>query len=67
MNNDRTHYRRGYLTISRKCGEGFHIDENTEVIVTKIMNNRVDIAIKAPGKNVLRNEILANEPRKKES
>lgn len=58
-------HRRGGLTLKRKEGEGFKIDENTEVDILKCTDSCVYLSIKAPGRNVLRKEILKNVPRSK--
>lgn len=57
------YYRKGYLVLRRKPGQGFHIDENTEIVVTKVSGKEVTVAIRAPGRQVVRNEIMKNEPR----
>ena len=56
-------HRRGGLTLKRNEGEGFKIDENTEVDVIKCTDSCVYLSIRAPGRNVLRKEILKNPPR----
>lgn len=59
-------YKKGYLVLKRKEGQGVFIDSETEVVVAKVVGNITYLAIKAPNKKVLRSEIVANEPRKKE-
>ena len=53
--------KKGYLVLKRRAGEGFKIDDETEVVITKITESAVYVAIKAPGKKVLRNEIIKKE------
>jgi sRNA-binding carbon storage regulator CsrA len=57
-------YKKGYLILKRKVGQGVNIDLNTEIIIARQDATHVYLAIKAPGKKVLRNEIVSNEPRK---
>ena len=57
-------FKKGYLLIRRKEGQGFFIDKDTEVVVAKIEGDKVYVAVKAPNKRVVREEIMGNEPRK---
>ena len=59
-------FKKGYLLIRRKEGQGFFIDKDTEVVVAKIEGDKAYIAVKAPNKRVVREEIMKNEPRKPE-
>lgn len=59
-------YKKGYLILKRRAGQGFRIDEHTEIVVARQDADHVYLAIKAPGRKVLRNEIVSNEPRKPE-
>jgi sRNA-binding carbon storage regulator CsrA len=56
-------FKKGYLLLERKEGQGFMIDKDTEIVIAKIEGNKAIVAIKAPTKKVVRNEILGNEPR----
>jgi len=60
-------FRKGFLLLKRKAGQGFHIDSEAEIVVAKIENGVAYLAIKAPNKKVLRTEILSNEPRTPEA
>lgn len=57
-------FKKGYLILKRKAGQGFHIDSETEVVIARVHEGEVFVAIKAPKKKVIRNEIMGNEPRK---
>ncbi len=65
--NEYSFFKKGYLLLRRKEGQGFHIDSETEVVIAKIEGDRVFVAIKAPKKKIVRNEIMGNEPRKPEA
>lgn len=56
-------FKKGYLLIRRKEGQGFFIDKDTEVVVAKIDGDKVYVAVKAPNKRVVREELMGNEPR----
>lgn len=56
-------YKKGYLVLKRRVGQGFNIDKETEIVVVRQDADHVYLAIKAPGRKVLRNEIASNEPR----
>ena len=56
-------FKKGYLLIRRKEGQGFFIDKDTEVVVAKIEGDKVYVAVKAPNKRVVREELMGNEPR----
>jgi carbon storage regulator CsrA len=57
-------FKKGYLILKRKAGQGFHIDSETEVVIARVEGGDVFVAIKAPKKHVVRNEIMSNEPRR---
>lgn len=59
-------FKKGYLVLKRRQGQGVFIDNETEVVIAKIDGDNVFLAIKAPKRKVLRSEIVANEPRKPE-
>jgi sRNA-binding carbon storage regulator CsrA len=59
-------FKKGYLLLERKEGQGFHIDAETEVVIAKIEGNKAFVAIKAPNRRVVRNEILDKAPRTEE-
>lgn len=56
-------FKKGYLLLRRKEGQGFFIDKDTEVVIAKIDGDKVYVAVKAPNKRVVREEIAGNEPR----
>lgn len=56
-------FKKGYLLLKRRAGQGFHIDDNTEIVIAKVENGEVYVAVKAPDKRIVRNEIMKNEPR----
>jgi carbon storage regulator CsrA len=56
-------YKKGYLILKRRSGQGFHIDSETEVVIARVEGDNVFVAIKAPKKRIVRNEIMMNEPR----
>lgn len=62
--NEYKFFKKGYLLIRRKEGQGFFIDKDTEVVIAKIEGDKVYVAVKAPNKRVVREEIMGNEPRK---
>lgn len=64
--NEYKFFKKGYLLLRRKEGQGFFIDKDTEVVIAKIEGDRVYVAIKAPNRRVVREEIAGNEPRKAE-
>lgn len=64
--NEYSFFKKGFLLLRRKEGQGFFIDKDTEVVVAKIEGGNVYVAIKAPNKRVVRDEIMAKEPRKPE-
>lgn len=49
--------------LRRKVDEGFKVGDDVEIVIAKIEGDRVYVAIKAPNKRVVRNEIADNEPR----
>lgn len=62
--NEYKFFKKGYLLLRRKEGQGFFIDNDTEVVIAKIEGDKVYVAIKAPNKRVVRDEIMTKEPRK---
>ena len=62
--NEYKFFKKGYLLLRRKEGQGFFIDKDTEVVIAKIDGDKVYVAVKAPNKRVVREEIMGNEPRK---
>lgn len=56
-------FKKGYLLIRRKEGQGFFIDKDTEVVIAKVDGGNVYVAVKAPNKRVVREELMGNEPR----
>ena len=62
--NEYKFFKKGYLLLRRKEGQGFFIDKDTEVVIAKIDGDKVYVAVKAPNKRVVREEIANNEPRK---
>ena len=56
-------FKKGYLLIRRKEGQGFFIDKDTEVVIAKVDGDKVYVAVKAPNKRVVREELMGNEPR----
>lgn len=65
--NEYKFFKKGYLLLRRKEGQGFFIDKDTEVVIAKIDGDKVYVAVKAPNKRVVREEIANNEPRKAEA
>lgn len=65
--NEYKFFKKGYLLLRRKEGQGFFIDKDTEVVIAKIEGDKVYVAIKAPNKRVVREEIASKEPRKPEA
>ncbi len=50
------------LIISRKCGESFLIDENIEVFVLDVQNDKVKLGISAPQDiKIIRKELRETE------
>jgi len=56
-------FKKGYLLLKRKAGQGFHVNNEVEVVIAKIEGETAFVAVKAPDKRVVRNEIMGNEPR----
>jgi carbon storage regulator len=49
----------GWLVIKRKEGLSILIGEDIEVCITKVRGKEISVAIKAPGKKILRKEIFS--------
>jgi sRNA-binding carbon storage regulator CsrA len=65
--NEYKFFKKGYLLIRRKEGQGFFIDKDTEVVIAKVDGDKVYVAVKAPNKRVVREELMSKEPRKPEA
>ncbi len=65
--NEYKFFKKGYLLLRRKEGQGFFIDKDTEVVIAKIDGDKVYVAVKAPNRRVVREEIAGKEPRKPEA
>jgi carbon storage regulator CsrA len=63
MNQQFAFGKKGFLLLKRRTGQGLSIGDNIEIEIAKVEGGEVYIAIKAPNKKVLRNEIMKNEPR----
>lgn len=50
------------LSISRSPGQSFTIDKDITIRVVWIENNKVRLAIDAPGKQILRDNAVNREP-----
>jgi len=57
-------FKKGYLVIGRADGQGVKIGDDVEVILKRKEGNDY-LCIKAPGKKVLRLEIVDKPPRNK--
>lgn len=66
QNDEYKFFKKGYLLIRRKEGQGFFIDKDTEVVIAKVDGDKVYVAVKAPNKRVVREELMGKEPRKPE-
>lgn len=64
--NEYKFFKKGYLLIRRKEGQGFFIDKDTEVVIAKVEGDKVYVAVKAPNKRVVREELMGKEPRRLE-
>jgi len=57
-------FMKGFLILKRGAGQGLIIGDDTEIVVTKVENGSVFLAIKSPQK-VLRKELAGKPPRDK--
>lgn len=55
------------LTLTRREGESILIGDDIEVIVHKLLGGQVRLKIIAPGRRILRKELLSRPPPKEPS
>lgn len=56
-------YKPGYLVIVRRKGDSVLIGDDIEIVTVKTSSGQTHLAIRAPGKKIIRKELKDKKPR----